>query len=115
MTALIAGAAEALVGLHFLSHRPPYAYQSLGLLFLATAIMYRYLTTVKTPESFVQLYLFLIAFKLLVFLGFNIFMAVKNKAEAKYNVLFFLVSYILFTAVEIAFLYHRINRKNTPS
>ncbi|HYC85299.1 MAG TPA: hypothetical protein VEB86_08760 [Chryseosolibacter sp.] len=90
---------------------PSLAYQTLFLLAFATWLIYRYLLRVRKPEQFVQLFLLLTVVKLIAFLGYNFFMVMRDKAGAKYNVLFFLVAYFLYTFFEIAFLYRHVSSK----
>jgi hypothetical protein len=62
----------------------------------------------------VQLYLLSMVVKLIAFLAYNLVMVLDDRKGAMANVLYFLLVYFIFTAVEIAFLYKRISRNPKP-
>jgi hypothetical protein len=117
--ALLILAVALIGGVHWLHKMawidriPTFVFQSVIFLAFSTGIIYRYLYNLSKPSEFVQLYLLLMVVKLIAFLGYNIFMVLKAKEEAKYNVLFFLAAYFAFTFMEIVFLHRHINSK-TP-
>jgi hypothetical protein len=92
--------------------RPSFLYPTTVLLALVTLMLYRYLQRQKEPQFFVQLYLATMAFKLLVSCGYVFTIAVLDKPGAFPNVLYFLCLYVVFTAVEVAFLYHKNSSRN---
>jgi hypothetical protein len=112
LTLLLAIGVWGLQEVLLIEKQPSFAYQTLFLLAFGTGLIYRYLYKVKKPEHFVQLFLLLTVVKLVAFLGYNFFMVVKDKPGIRYNVLFFLVAYFLYTFFEIVFLYRLINSKN---
>ena len=114
LASLLIGAVFLLVDMEWLAKKPSFIYQSVIFLAFTTGIIYRYLYNLSKPSDFVQLYLMLMVIKLIAFLGYNVFMVMKDKGEAKYNVLFFLIAYFAFTFLEIVFLHRQINSKNTP-
>jgi hypothetical protein len=114
LTLLLAGSLWGLVKLSFIEQQPSFAYQTLFLLAFATGLIYRYLYSLKKPEHFVQLFLLLTVVKLVAFLGYNFFMVIKDKPGAKYNVVFFLIAYFLYTFFEIVFLYRRVSSQTEP-
>lgn len=92
---------------------PSYFYQTLIFLIVTTIVIYRYLKRAEKPEFFVQLYLLTMAVKLLAYGAYNIVMIMDDKSGANKNVLFFMLLYVVFTALEIAFLYHKISGKKS--
>jgi hypothetical protein len=87
---------------------PSYYIQSALLLTIFTIVIYRYLDRVNKPAMFVQLYLLSMAIKLLGYGAYVTLMIVDDKAGANRNVLFFLVLYVVFTALEVGFLHRKI-------
>jgi hypothetical protein len=98
----------------WISQKPSFSYATVFLLTFVTAVIYRYLYKLSSPEFFVQLYLLLMVVKLIAFLGYNVFMVLKDKPGAAANVIFFLIGYLIFTALEIVFLYQHVNTKSNP-
>jgi hypothetical protein len=96
------------VRLDWIAAAPSYYLQSLILLSTFTLVIYRYLDRLKSPEMFVQIYLLSMAVKLLGYGAYVVMMIVGDKAGANKNVLFFLVLYLIFTALEVIFLYRKI-------
>lgn len=115
---IVSGLLMALLPLalefEWIDQRPSFFYQTLILLFFSTAIIYRYLHKVKNPSLFTQLYLLLMVVKLIAYMGYNLFIVLEDKRGANYNVVFFLIVYLVFTLLEIVFLYRQINSKNQP-
>jgi hypothetical protein len=114
----LAAVAGMLLGLLMLAsqvgwiqQKPSFMYPTLILLVFSTAVIYKYLYKLKDPAFFVQLYLLLMVVKLIAYLGYNVFMVLKNKPGAMPNVLFFLAGYFAFTLLEIVFLYQHVNTK----
>jgi hypothetical protein len=94
--------------------RPSFLFETTALVVFATAVIFLYLYRLKKPSFFVQLYLLSMAVKLIAFLAYNLIMILDDKKGAIANVLYFLLVYFIFTAVEIAFLYKRISGKPGP-
>lgn len=108
---VVTGLAIGLV-LILVPQPPSFLYPTSVLLAFATILLYRYLHTQKNPQFFVQLYLATMAFKLLVYCGYALTIAMLDKPGAFANVVYFLCVYVLFTALEVVFLYHKISRPN---
>jgi hypothetical protein len=91
---------------------PSYFLHTLAVLLLGTASIYYYLLHIqnKKPAFFVQFYLLSIVFKFLFYIIYLVFIIHEDPPEAMGNAVFFIITYILFTAVEVGFLLHRINR-----
>lgn len=92
--------------------QPTYFYQSLVLLATATVALYYYLIKIREerPDFFVQLYLLTIAVKLLAYGTYLGIVIWKDRPGAGANIIFFMVTYVLFTGVEIAFLWRNVSR-----
>jgi hypothetical protein len=91
---------------------PSFYYQSLFLLFISTGGLYYYLVKIreKRPDYFVHFYLASIAIKLLAYGAYLGIVAWKDKVGVNMNVLFFLIVYVLFTIIEVGFLWRQISR-----
>jgi hypothetical protein len=76
---------------------------------LSTTILFRYLYRAQS-NSFVQLYLLTMVIKLLAYGAFAVFVILEDRAGAPLNIGFFLISYLLFTLLELVILYPKINR-----
>lgn len=87
---------------------PSYYIQSTLLLVISTIVIYRYLDRVNRPAMFVQIYLLSMVIKLLAYGTYVALMIAADKAGANGNVFFFLILYVLFTALEVAFLHRKI-------
>lgn len=75
-----------------------------------TAASFVLLYKSKDPSAFLQSYLLSTTFKLLGYGAYVLIMIFSNRAGATANVLFFMLTYLVFTVVEIAFLYMRFSR-----
>jgi hypothetical protein len=91
---------------------PGYFYQSLIFLLLTTIGLFRFLLKTKQqrPDFFVQFYLGTLVVKLIAF-GIYIFLMAQNQpGQMAANVVFFMAVYVIFTALEIGFLYRHVSR-----
>jgi hypothetical protein len=98
---------------NWLEKLPSFFYQTLFFLMFSTAVIYVYLYKVNKPDYFVQLYLLTMAVKLLGYGAYVYFMITGDRKDAFSNVVFFMVSYFLFTTLEIVFLYRENPTKHT--
>jgi hypothetical protein len=94
--------------------KPSFFLKTLVLLTFSTAVIYVYLYKASKPEFFLQLYLLTMVVKLLAYCAYNLVMILKDKPAAVGNVIFFMVTYFLFTLLEIGFLYRKIAGGNKP-
>lgn len=80
-------------------------------LFFITLIITNYLFKLrkKQPQAFVQFYLFSITLKIVAGLGFVFLLIWKAPAEVRGNVGLFIISYLLFTGLEVIFLMSKGN------
>lgn len=108
---LLAALIATVVGTSILPVQPTALFQIVIFLFVSTAGLFIYLLKTKRerPDFFVQFYLLTMAVKLIAYAGFMIFIILKDRDEARLNVITFLFTYLLFTALEIAFLYRKVN------
>jgi hypothetical protein len=88
---------------------PSFFYQTLIFLAFSTITIFSYLYNTNKPDFFVQLYLLTMVVKFLAYGAYNLFMIQEDKDGAPLNVVFFMILYIVFTALEITFLYRRIS------
>ena len=100
------------VGFWGLETPPEYFYQTLIFLFLSTVGLYRFLLRIKQqrPDFFVQFYLATMVVKLIAYGAYLFVIATNQKTKAMDDVVFFMVVYFVFTALEIGFLFRHVNR-----
>lgn len=89
---------------------PSFFYQTITILLFGTITIFAYLYRINKPDFFVQLYLLSMAVKFLAYGAYNLMVILKDRDGAAANVVFFMILYIVFTALEIAFLYRKISR-----
>ncbi len=91
---------------------PSYFFQSLILLYAGTAGLYYYLLKVRQtrPDFFVQLYLLTIAVKLLAYGAYLGYVIWDDPESSGANVVFFMSVYILFTVLEVGFLWRKVSQ-----
>ena len=94
--------------------RPSFFYPTLIFLAFATSIIYLYLYRVKKAAAFVQLFLLLTVIKLIAALGFSLLIVLKDRPQAKMNILFFIIIYMAYTGLEVAFLYRQTRTEKRP-
>jgi hypothetical protein len=99
-----------VLSLRGMEKQPDFLYQTIIFLFLATAGLYRFLLKTKQerPDYFVQLYLLTLVVKIIASSAY-LFVMVVGQPEPARDVVFFMAVYFVFTALEIAFLYRRVN------
>ena len=84
------------------------------LLAASTGIIFRYLHKADSGAFFVQMYLLTMAIKVLAYGAYNLIMILRDKGSAVENVVFFMVTYFIFTALEIGFLHRKITTRKGP-
>ena len=94
--------------LAWISKLPSFFHQTLIFLTFGTGMMFRYLYRINKPDAFVQFYLLMMVLKILAFGAYAFFIVLKDRAGATYNIVFFMLCYFIFTALEIAFLFQKI-------
>lgn len=90
---------------------PSFFYQSLALLLFGTGGIYFYLVDIKQekPTYFVQIYIATLFAKILAYGAYMFFVVWEDKPGAAANALFFMITYFIFTGIEIIFLYRKVN------
>lgn len=86
---------------------PSFFFQTLIFLLVSTSILYQYLDKFSKPDFFIQFYLLTIAVKILAYGAYNLVMIMDDRPGAPQNVVWFIMLYFLFTALEILFLYQK--------
>lgn len=121
ISVVLAGVTVVLLAGLYLAQRqlwisgfPTLTTEILLFLLIGTLINFRYLDRITSPELFVRMYLFMMALKLLAFGAFVVTIILLDKAGAKENIAFFIITYLIFTGVEVGFLYRKIERQNGP-
>jgi hypothetical protein len=112
LTLILAALLILAIGQWGMEMRSEFFYRTLIFLFVCTAGLYRFLLRTKQqrPDFFVQFYLATMVVKLIAY-GAYMFVVVTSQTEkAAADVVFFMVVYFIFTAIEIGFLYRHVNR-----
>lgn len=106
-------AAVVIVGFDrgWIEEKPTFFVPTLILVTFVTIVIYTYLYRLKNPDSFTQFYLLLMVVKVFAFLAYNIAIVLNNRADAAPNVIFFLLTYFIFTGLEIGFLYLHVSTR----
>jgi hypothetical protein len=108
-TFTIVAATLILRELQLLEMLPSFFWQTVILLFVTTGVIFLYLYQAD-EKNFITLYLLTMIVKLLAYVGYNFIVIYQSKAGATANVVFFMVTYFVFTLLEIIFLYPKITR-----
>jgi len=108
------GITYAMVFGGLLDSMPTFTTESLLLLIISIGIIFKYLIKVSQPQIFVNLYLLTMVVKLLAYGAYCFFMIAQDRASATHNVVFFLLNYLAFTALEIVFLYRKTKVEKLP-
>jgi hypothetical protein len=110
----IAGLTIVAKNLSWINTLPSFLYQTILFLLFATLVVFRYLYRIEKPDFFVQLYLLTMALKLLAYGAYNLIVILEDRRGAAQNVGFFMILYLLFTVLEVVFLYRKISRSERP-
>ena len=98
------------VGQWFFPVLPSYFYQTIALLFFGTVGVYFYLLDVKKNRSeyFIQMYIATQFAKILAYGSYMLFIVWDDSNRASDHVIIFMVTYFVFTAIEVIFLYRKV-------
>lgn len=99
---------------NWISQKPSFLYETTFLVTIFTSSIFVYLYRADKGYYFVRLYLLSMVVKILAYLFYNLFMILEDTGLAVNNILYFLLTYGLFTTAEIAFLFHKITGKSKP-
>ena len=99
-------------GVYWNGSLPTQYFQSLMLLYISTGGLFYYLLKIHTsrPDFFIQFYLLTIALKILAYGVYLGIVTWSNPENSGLNIVFFMVVYVIFTAIEVGFLWRKINR-----
>jgi hypothetical protein len=111
---IMAGLTVVAKNLSWIDTLPSFFLQTILFLLFATLVVFRYLYRTEKPDFFVQLYLLTMALKLLAYGAYNLIVILEDRRGATQNVGFFMILYLLFTVLEIVFLYRKISRSERP-
>lgn len=95
---------------HWFNTIPSYFIEIIFFLGISTAVIFRFLIRPSLAPYFTQAYLLSIVLKMLGYGAFILVIIFKDRSGAFGNALVFIISYLLFTALEVGFLFARINR-----
>ncbi len=93
---------------------PSFMYFTTGVVAFLTTVIFAYLYAMDSPSMFVRFYLLSLVIKILAALAYCVVMVLKDPAGRTINVVYFLVVYLAFTALEIVLLYRRIDSSHRP-
>ena len=113
VTASIAGLLAAVyIGeqQHWLNTTPSFAPEIILFLGISTIVIFYFLLKHAQSTSFTQAYLVSMVLKMLTYVVFILVIIFSDKAGAAANALLFLVAYLLFTSLEVGFLFTAVNR-----
>ncbi len=88
---------------------PSFLYETTWLVAFITSVIFVYLYRMAKPSLFVQFYLLSLVVKLVACLSYALLVILENRAGAVANVVYLLLVYLLYTGLEIAFLFRRIS------
>jgi len=93
-----------------LSTTPSFAPEIVLFLGISTIVIFYFLIKHAQSPSFTQAYLVSMVLKMLTYAAFMLVIIFSDKAGAVANAVLFLVAYLLFTALEVGFLFTAVNR-----
>ncbi|HYF68060.1 MAG TPA: hypothetical protein VD884_07985 [Ohtaekwangia sp.] len=105
---LLAGAILVLANLSFID-KPSFFWETLVLLTFGTGLIFYYVYNTD-QTTFTNFYLFTLVLKLLAYVVYCLIMIVMDPPGATANVVLFMIIYLVYTIIEIIFLYPRITR-----
>lgn len=107
LTLLIAGGVLGARHMGWIVEVPSYFFEILVFVSLTTLVLYSYLHKIPSGKQFVQFYLLTTVLKLLGYGAFGFIIIVLDRSDAAANSLFFIITYVAFTALETLFLYQK--------
>jgi hypothetical protein len=108
---VVVALSRLLVAQGMLGALPSFFYPTLLFIILVTVVVVSYLNRVDDPGQYIQLFLLLTVVKLVACLSYCTVIVLKKRSDMKIDVIFFLLLYVAFTAVEVIFLYQKTSRK----
>jgi hypothetical protein len=95
---------------HWFASSPSYPTEIISFLGVSMATIFYFLNRRLGSPSFVQAYLISITVKMLAYGVFILIIILMDRMGAIPNVILFMVSYLLFTVVEVGFLFRAVNK-----
>jgi uncharacterized membrane protein YdfJ with MMPL/SSD domain len=95
---------------HWLNTTPSFATEIILFLGISTIVIFYFLIKHTRSRSFTQAYLVSMVLKMLAYAAFILVIIFSDKAGAGANAVLFLVAYLLFTGLEVGFLFPAVNR-----
>ena len=95
---------------HWLNATPSFATEIILFLGISTVVIFYFLIRHAQSTSFTQAYLLSMVLKMLTYAGFILVIIFSDKSGAMGNAVLFLVAYLLFTGLEVGFLFPAVNR-----
>jgi hypothetical protein len=95
---------------HWFTSSPSYAVEMVAFLGVSMIIIFYFLHKRAKSPSFTQAYLLSIFLKMLTYGAFILWIVLKDPKGAVGNAVLFMISYMLFTAFEVGFLFKAINK-----
>lgn len=111
IAALLVGVGTLAGAAYSMFAKPTFFVQTLIFLVFSTGLLFVYLYKADKPEYFVQFYLLSMTLKLLAYCCYCLVIIFEDRSGAISNMAFFIVCYFIFTALEIGFLYRKINAR----
>ena len=105
---LLAGATLILASFSFVE-KPSFFWETHVLLTFGTGLIFYYVYNTD-QTTFTNFYLFTLVLKLLAYAVYCLIMIVMDPTGATANVVFFMILYLVYTIIEVIFLYPRITR-----
>jgi hypothetical protein len=105
-------AVDFMYDLEWIARKPSFVRETTWLVAFATSVIFFILYRWSKPKLFVQLYLLSMVVKLIACFSYTVLMILQDRQGAVPNVIYFLAIYVLYTTLEIAFLYSKIS--NSP-
>ncbi|HEX7015567.1 MAG TPA: hypothetical protein VF191_08640 [Cyclobacteriaceae bacterium] len=107
LTLLLAGGVLGARHVGWLVQVPSYFFEILVFVSLTTLVLFSYLHKIPAGKQFVQFYLLTMILKLLGYGAFGFIIIILDRPGAAANTLFFIITYVAFTALETIFLYRK--------
>ena len=83
-----------------------------GILLLTTVLLYRAMSGIEDPQKFTQLYMISIVAKILLACVLIVVLILIDNSNARANVIFLFIMYVLFTVIEVLFLVRLRSTRN---
>jgi hypothetical protein len=110
LASLLLGSVYAGERQHWLTAAPSYAFEIISFLGVSMIAIFYFLNKRSGSSSFTQAYLLSIFLKMLTYSAVILLIILRDRTGAVGNVILFMVSYVLFTVLEVGFLFKAVNK-----